>query len=254
MSKKIGIVYFVYINQKKDWRKIISGQLKDVAATGILNDADLYLEVSAPAENSEINRFFEDLPYSIASIDMHYENAYEYFGIHKVWELGNSNKYEYLIYFHTKGMSYRNRYPLPIWNRRSLREVILTYYTFKNYLSTIRYFEENPGVMKIGAFPNNTDTDKHGCIIWFNFFWIRSSYVKELVEPIKTKDRFYYEYWISFVKSNGKENFRDKCYSVFSWSVEGYDQTQASDKLKNLRRIYKYTWPISYLYRKFGSC
>ena len=40
-KNRIGIVYFIYINSKKDYKKVIKDQLKDVESSGILNDADI---------------------------------------------------------------------------------------------------------------------------------------------------------------------------------------------------------------------
>ena len=73
---------------------------------------------------------------------------------------------------------------------RSPREIVLTYLTFKNYKNTLKLFDDNSKLMKIGAFPKREyePNDKKGCFMWFNFFWIRASYVRELSEPIKTID------------------------------------------------------------------
>lgn len=85
---------------------------------------------------------------------------------------------------------------------RSPREIVLTYLTFKNYKNILKLFDDNSKLMKIGAFPKREyePNDKKGCFMWFNFFWIRASYVRELSEPIKTDDRFYYEYWCTKMK------------------------------------------------------
>ena len=48
--KKIAIVYFVYINEKKNYKKLIEGQLRDIARSGVFNDADLYIQVSMKNE------------------------------------------------------------------------------------------------------------------------------------------------------------------------------------------------------------
>lgn len=65
MTARIGIVYFVYINPKKDWRALIRGQLADVAATGILNEAELYLEVSDVHSTAGLEEFLRSLPYKL---------------------------------------------------------------------------------------------------------------------------------------------------------------------------------------------
>ena len=45
---RIAIVYFAYINKDKNWKRIISSQLDDLKRSGILSEADLFIEVSDP--------------------------------------------------------------------------------------------------------------------------------------------------------------------------------------------------------------
>lgn len=252
MNARIGIVYFIYINPKKDWRALISGQLADVAATGILREAALYLEVSDAHVTEGLEDFLKSLPYDYAEINIHHENAFEFFGLHRLWELGRDDSHKLLIYFHTKGMSYKNKYPLAIWNRRSLRELALTYYTFKDWRRTARLFKEKPKLCKAGPFPNDTEGKSHGSFMWFNFFWVRASYVKELVEPPRRDDRFYYEAWLTMRRDGQREHCAEKCWSTYAGYARGYEEHEASAKLAYLRKIYKYTWPLSMLLRQLG--
>ena len=46
--KRIAVVYFAYINKDKNWKRIISSQLADLKRSGILSEADLFIEVSDP--------------------------------------------------------------------------------------------------------------------------------------------------------------------------------------------------------------
>lgn len=41
----------------------------------------------------------------------------------------------------------------------------------------------------------------HGGFVWYNFFWVRDSYVRRLLEPIITPRRHYYEDWLGRLKS-----------------------------------------------------
>lgn len=252
MSKRIGVVYFVYINPSKNWKKLILGQLTDFKNTGILNDAFLHVCVSNPQNTQGVSDFFENLDIDIYDIEYNIENCYEYYGLHKVWELAQSDKYDFLAYFHTKGMSYRNLFNFGFGNGRNIREIILTYLTFKKYKYTLEIFDNHMNIQKIGAFPKKDDDSSNisGCFIWFNFFWLRSSYAKTLEEPQKTDNRFYYENWCS--KDNGERGdaYKELCYSLYSDSNDGYTIHEATETLKRLKKKYKYLWPISAIYKK----
>jgi hypothetical protein len=62
--------------------------------------------------------------------------------------------------------------------------------TIKHYIQIIKIFEKNKTIDKACVFP-----DKSG-ICWFNFFWCRGSFLKNLPEPKITNDRYYYEQYI----------------------------------------------------------
>lgn len=250
--KKIAIVYFVYINDKKNYTKLIKGQLKDIARSGVLEQSDLYIQVSMKEELKEkVCNFFSSLPYKIKEIDYHYQNKFEYYGIHRLYTLAKEGNYPYLVYLHTKGMSYN---PHSIFNPeriRSFREIILTYYTFRKYKKTIELFEKDSIIQKIGFMPNKEDGKKEnkGLIMWFNFYWARASFIADLKEPIQTDDRFYYERWIARPEKDRSDEYLYSSYSLYAGKKEGFTQSEASDTLKKLKKLYKYTRPISTLYR-----
>lgn len=251
-EKRIGIVYFAYINHKKNWKKIIYSQLSDIRRSGVLKEASLYIEVSDSEDSSEVKHFFNNLNFPLTSVNFHNKNTYEYFGIHKVWELAINNEHEFLIYLHTKGMSYKQHLSTGLKSGRSPREILLTYLTFLNFRHTLEIFDTHKDVSKIGAFPKKDydPNDQRGCLIWFNFFWVRSSYVRQLEEPLITSDRFYYEDWLAQNNEHG-DTYKRITYSLYADTSEGYDVTSASDILKRLNRIYKWLWPFSALYLKF---
>lgn len=251
--KKIAIVYFAFINHKKNWRKIIYSQLSDIKRSGVLDEASLYIEVSDPDDSPCVKEFFNNLDIPHDGVNFHSKNAYEYYGIHKVWELAVNNKHEFLIYLHTKGMSYKQKFSFfGLKSGRNPREIVLTYLTFLNFRNTLKIFDTQNTISKIGAFPKKDydPNDKRGCLIWFNFFWVRASYVRELEEPIVTTDRFYYEDWLAKDDEHG-DAYKRITYSLYKKTNEGYDVTSASDIVKKLNKIYKWTWPISALYIKF---
>ena len=246
MNKRIGIVYFAYINPNKNWKKIILGQLNDIRLSGILKDADLYIEVNNSNACDDVKEFFNNLNICQASVCFHQDNTFEYHGIHKVWNLANSNKYQYLIYLHTKGMSYKKSL-FGLNNGRNLREVILTYYTFCDYKETLRVFDNEPELIRAGFMPkcDDSSSDVTGCIIWFNFYWIRASYAKTLEEPVVTDNRFYYEGWSSKNEGERGDAYKRLTYCLYKKDHSAYTIDEASDTLKKLRKKYKYTWPFS---------
>ncbi|MGN1280826.1 MAG: hypothetical protein ACI4UM_02830 [Succinivibrio sp.] len=248
---RTAIVFFAYINRDKNWKKIIKGQLSDLKLSGVLDNSDLFIEVSDSSALADTHEFFASLPYRIKNLSVHNKNTYEYYGLHKVWEIANTDRYDYIAYFHTKGMSYKKRFTLG--SGRIAREIVLTYLTFKNSARTLEVFDRNEQVVRIGAFPKKDDdsSDVSGCFIWFNFFWIRASYAKTLEEPVITDNRFYYENWSSKDIGERGDSYRRLTYSLYSGSHTGYTIHEASDILKKLNRLYKLLWPFSALYVKY---
>lgn len=246
-NKRIGIVYFVYINSKKNYKRIIKAQLKDLCLSGVLNDASLHLVVNIADDvncKQSLSDFFNSLNISFSSITYSEENSFEYEGIKKLYELALSDKYDYLSYFHTKGMSYR----IHLLFKRTPREIVLTFLTFSNYKKIVKLFDNNPKLNKICPFPSLEDISKNEQWCWFNFYWIRASYVKHLEIPKKTSDRFYYERWTKLINEENSLNSSCSCYSLYSNSYRGFSQSEASQTLRKLGRCYKYLFPVSRLY------
>ena len=109
-QNRIGIVYFIYINSKKDYKKVIKDQLKDLVSSGILNDADIFLEVNISDDvncKASLESFFSSLKISFSNIHYTKENYFEYEGLSRIHTLAQESKYDFLCYFHTKGMRYK---------------------------------------------------------------------------------------------------------------------------------------------------
>lgn len=248
--KKIGIVFFVYLNAKKNWRRIVRNQILDVKRSGIFQNSKFYIVVSNPFDisleliHSFFKRYLNDPELSIFN-----ENKFEYYGIHKLWEVANSGKHDYLVYFHTKGMSYKDSFLFSLLGVRSIRNKILTYCLFKKYKDTINFFDKQPSLNKIG-FLLGQENGK--CFTWYNFFWIRAVFVANyLEEPIETENRFYYETWNSLTKENVMES-SNSAFSLYYRNNRLCSMAEATDILSNLRKLYKYTFPISELFMKLN--
>lgn len=243
-KNRIAIVFFIYVNSKKDYKRLIKDQICDVVSSGVLDVADIFVEANISDDISckqTLDLFFKSLKINFKNIHFTKENSFEYEGISKLYELSLSNEYDYLCYFHTKGMSYKKK---GLFNR-SPREIVLTYLNFCNYKRIIKIFETNEEISKIAPFPGfDVEGDIPNKWCWFNFFWIKSSFVSKLEKPIKTSDRFYYEAWIN------KQSPSNLCYSLYSKQICGFTGPQASRILKKLSKLYKFCFPFSRFYIK----
>jgi hypothetical protein len=120
---------------------------------------------------------------------------------------------------HTKGMffSCENK------NTRNESEKILLRNTIYHHDKITEIFQ-NQSINKIGLFPS-----EHGSI-WFNFFWIRASYLINKKAPNKIIDtRFDYEHYIGF-----DNQYNDDCYSLIKNSICYYPQPEVVVFMNNL--------------------
>jgi hypothetical protein len=207
----IHIVYFVFLKEPR-WKTIISGQCKDIINSEI--PAYVHVVVSAPSELVQqgvqyINQLFSTYVYGYDIISQT-ENQYEYPGLHRLYQLAHTLPKDTLfLYFHSKGMVFHNQ------KGRLYEEEVLTselLYTWKEYVSV---FKNNPQVNKAGLFPGHVpekaNVPDSGFIYW-NFFWIRGTYVitlppPKVPKPNDTNERWQYEVWIG-------KGTTDDCYST----------------------------------------
>ncbi|WP_020395898.1 hypothetical protein [Thiolinea disciformis] len=236
--KKINstaIVYFAYINPLKDWQLFIANQLNDLKKTDILSASDLHIVVSNPFKVSEVEGFFKNRKHLYKTIEFHEENKFEYWGINYIWNLAREHKYDYLIYFHTKGISHEN-------DKRSNKKEMLTHYTFNKWQSLVKIFEENKDINKIGLFPgwelNQQGEVIKGGWIWYNFWWARSSYIRTLEHPNPNpKTRYYYESWLSTSTDLNHNKLQDN-FSIYSMDKTLYT---GQETLENMEKLIKKT-------------
>lgn len=124
------------------------------------------------------------------------KNLHEYPGIKKVWELGQThNKYnDIILYYHSKDITHNDHYKEIKCNK-----------IIKNIDLIKDIFSSFPQVDKIGESCSNSG------FIWYNYWFVRGSYINKLERPIITTNRYYYESWLSkILKANNK---RSLCYS-----------------------------------------
>jgi len=172
LEKKINIIYFVWINLKKNYTEIIKGQLNDILNSKILDNANLYIEICCEHLNLidyVKSIFFETLIDIDFKINIYTENYYEYYGIKKMYELAIQEPMKYYLYFHSKGMFNYNNI-----NERHIYEKTLTKGTLYQHEKVIDLFEKNNDIIKIGLFPAYQHKEN---FIWFNFYWTRGTYL-----------------------------------------------------------------------------
>ena len=221
MYNTINIIYYIWINPNRNWKVIIDGQLDDIKSSGILDCSKLYIIVCNENEtildeaSTLINISLQNIDKTKYNIETTKNNFYEYYGIKKLYDLSKEEPDKLYIYLHSKGMFhwYNNE------NVRSSHEVYLTQNIINLWKDILYIFNENPEIKKIGSFPSYQGW------MWFNFFWVRGSYLITCEEPIIT-ERFYYEGWLG----TGNKNDSDSL-SIYSKDDRKFSPEEAMDTL-----------------------
>jgi hypothetical protein len=105
--------------------------------------------------------------------------------------------------------------------KRNKAEEYLTNNLLNNYKQIINIFEKNHNVSKVGSFPSTSG------FIWFNFFYVRGTYLKKCKDPIITKDRYYYE---SYLGNDYPFNDKGESYCLYSNKNEYFNHITAAEK------------------------
>ena len=199
------IVYYInclinpnYFDWVKHQLKYMTNQVNDKNITE-LDKSKIY--IIATIKKSEEKHFIEKLnkfyPETIFEIEFYPENEYEYQGIKKVWDLGQiyNNKNDIILYYHSKGISRNKTYES---NKNDDYNIIL-----KDIKKIFNIFNKFSDIDKIGY--------SYGGIgwIWYNFWYVRGSYINFVEKPIKTNRRHYYEDWLGRTVKNENDIITD---------------------------------------------
>lgn len=188
----VRIVYFLngYIN--KGFHRLMTAQLKDLKRSRILdyNSASFYFVFSGTdAQAEQALRITKRLvPESILHFTHTKENAFEYPGIKKVWDLAQENREGYILYFHAKGLSHLSLFPFS--RKRTRSEQIIFREVVFNWKKNILWLDHLTSATKAGLHCGGRGW------AWYNFWIARSSYLYHLDEPVLTQRRHYYEDWL----------------------------------------------------------
>lgn len=236
-EKQIKLIYFVYIDRASNWREIVEGQLTQLNSYGLLDEVDLYVQIT-DQENMFVD--IEDIIVNICSnVTFARSNAnhYEYEAIKLVYDLAKRYPDSNYIYLHTKGMSYNLK-------SRYIGELALLTGTFENWRKKMEAFN-NPQIKKIGLFIGDERLEKKAELqtnkgwIWFNFWYAKGSYIVDnCLEPKPVSDRYYWEVWLAGPISEYKNS--DDCYSLYKQRSNVYmNADEACEGLTNVANSLK---------------
>lgn len=212
------IFYFVFIPPGVEhWNLLVIAQLKDVKATGLLDVALLNViavtQRTSPTATEDIASLagiVKEIAGASAIVTPRYDNRYEYWGLYSMWEKAMSQDTQQqedsvFLYMHSKGMVNHGNMTE---EKRAKSDGPLFKYVIEPWKDVLHHFKTNPEVNKAGF------SLTRGGYIYFNYIWVRSSYVTRLEAPVERPldtnrggkggkaamnnvDRFYYEHWIA---------------------------------------------------------
>lgn len=200
----IYIVYFINCMTNKNYMSWLENQIKLVQNfNGIMYIVATILPEEETLFKQSVLKLFPNIA---INIECYYENEFEYRGILKVWQLGQKHgaKNDIILYFHSKGVTRHSSYQD---TAKEPHHLIL-----KNINKIKEIFTIFPKIDKIG-FCNS----KLGWV-WYNFWYARGSYIKNVETPIKTDRRHYYEDWLGRQIHNAHDKFsiKERPYSIYN--------------------------------------
>lgn len=217
---KVKIVYFAYL-KPNDWEEIVLEQLWSLKNSGLYDLAES-IYISLCCNENDLKRIKQHIWAKfkkIQIINIFDYNTYEYPGFKAVWDISQDNDESIILYFHTKGMTSEKK----INGVKELRNFI-TKNTILNYETYLNEFKKTKDLDVGCIFPSEFGFS------WYNFFWVRSSYVKEhLSKPEVNKNRYYWERYIGSEYSTKKDV---KCFSPFL----GYKKLGNKAQLYQIRK------------------
>ena len=211
---QIKIVYFANLIPNK-WESIVQEQLNYLKSLDLYNIAiNIYFSaISNKTEILKLQKLLNTKYNKIQLKNIYEDNVYEYPGIKTIYQIAEDDDNTILLYFHSKGITS---------NQHDIRRYLMEN-TIKNYQEAINEFKKNKFLDVVCAIPH-----KDG-FAYFNFFWTRSSYVRNYCSrPEVSDNRYIWEVWI------GTEFSRKKKIVTFSPIIK-YDTVQNQHEVWNLQ-------------------
>jgi hypothetical protein len=175
-------LHVVYSCKAKDEELVLS-QVESFSSSGLSSLATMHIEICG--EGGEKLRSTLLYLFPEANITLHEEETPEYFGISRVWKLGQDLTNALVFYClssdHTRVQSGK---------RNSLDKDIFAELV-GNWPVCVDILYLFSSLNKLGW-----RAGRQGWI-WHNVFWAKTSYLKECEKPLLTKNKYYYEYWLA---------------------------------------------------------
>lgn len=211
------IFYFVFIPPGAEhWLFLVTAQLKDLKASGLLNVASLnVIAATDPSSHTgtvdmaSLAGAVKEIAGNGATFTPRYGNRYEYWGVYQMWGKAMSQDIQQqedsiFLYMHSKGMVNHGNVTA---EKRAKSDGPLFKHVIEPWRDVLNRFQTVPGLDKAGF------SITRGGYVYFNYIWVRSSYVTRLEAPIERPlsrhpgggggnasmnivDRYYYEHWI----------------------------------------------------------
>lgn len=189
MSKmKIKIVFYLFLVPTK-WQSFLHDHLNRLKALDLYDTTRIYVVATGDSTELEcLSDLLQEQYPEVIEQNFQSTNQFEFPGIKTVYEIAEDDDQTLILYFHTKGIT----------SGQSRISDLMTKYTIDNFKMYIEAFKSNKAL-------------EVGCVIpstfgfaYFNFFWVRSSYVrnylnKPIVSPdFMRNDRFSWEMWLGY--------------------------------------------------------
>lgn len=184
-KKTLHIVYFTWLPENQNPRKIIPEQMKDVIASGLFDrpNTKLYVVVSTEFD-AEYDWFINQewvKKYKPEMVRAR-KNQHEFAATRFLWELACKHTDDLFLYFHSKGARYgRGRIGM---------EVILTREIVVEWRLMLNLLIAHPSSLSFGLGGPGWQ--------WMNFYFARGSLFLTVPKPVPVENRYWYEDWIGY--------------------------------------------------------
>lgn len=197
MGERINVVYSINTMNTPDYIYILTSQLRDFADSGLYTNAQIHVQITCNPNQDVKGDVLRILPN--AKVEVYHINKYEYYGIRKVWELRNTPGLT--LYFHSKGITHITNPTVD--NCRTYTERVLFYNLIGRWRDVLRVYNTFKSIQIVTSLSSSSG------VAWFNYWWVRNSYVRDNCKmPIPVNNKYYYEGWIA----HGQELFHcDDC-------------------------------------------
>lgn len=219
----IKIVFYVYLVQGK-WQDPFVRQIERLKRLGLYQQATVYVAASGDdGDQNELRGLIEKVYPEIVEKNFQSGNDFEYPGIKTIYDIAEDDENTVILYFHTKG----------IVSGQTRIGDLLSLYTLDNYEMYLDRFQEDKTLDVCGVIPS-----VYG-FSYFNFFWVRSSYVRNFCSrPIPDNgfmrdERFTWEMWLGYFNGYSRK-INIKTYSPLLNELAVSDEVGAMEVIRKI--------------------